>query len=138
MPPARSPAGHVAAPASTLIEVRVAELRQLFDKIDPSPFRERDLDVAPAGSLPLRLVAGARRRTAGRALECHARRHRVSGAGAQRRLAVGLAGAASRRPATDRLAGASCPASDPPSNPNPDDHDAVPEASTPSGDDAIS
>jgi hypothetical protein len=31
-------------PASTVIEVRVAELRQLFNAIDPSPFRERDLD----------------------------------------------------------------------------------------------
>ena len=29
-----------------LIEVRVAELRQLFNAIDPSPFRERDLDPA--------------------------------------------------------------------------------------------
>lgn len=29
---------------STLIEVRVAELRQLFDAMDPSPFRSRDLD----------------------------------------------------------------------------------------------
>jgi hypothetical protein len=27
-----------------MIEVRVAELRQLFNAIDPSPFRERDLD----------------------------------------------------------------------------------------------
>jgi hypothetical protein len=27
-----------------IIEVRVAELRQLFNAIDPSPFRERDLD----------------------------------------------------------------------------------------------
>jgi hypothetical protein len=27
-----------------VIEVRVAELRQLFNAIDPSPFRERDLD----------------------------------------------------------------------------------------------
>lgn len=27
-----------------LMEVRVAELRQLFNRIDPSPFRERDLD----------------------------------------------------------------------------------------------
>jgi hypothetical protein len=27
-----------------LIEVRVAELRQLFNAIDPSPFREKDLD----------------------------------------------------------------------------------------------
>ena len=29
---------------ATVIEVRVAELRQLFNAIDPSPFRERDLD----------------------------------------------------------------------------------------------
>jgi hypothetical protein len=27
-----------------VMEVRVAELRQLFNRIDPSPFRERDLD----------------------------------------------------------------------------------------------
>ena len=27
-----------------IIEIRVAELRQLFDAIDPSPFRQRDLD----------------------------------------------------------------------------------------------
>jgi hypothetical protein len=40
----RSPAGDVVTPASTVIEVRVAELRQLFNAIDPSPFRERDLD----------------------------------------------------------------------------------------------
>ncbi len=38
-------AGAVAVgPASSVIEVRVAELRQLFNAIDPSPFRERDLD----------------------------------------------------------------------------------------------
>jgi hypothetical protein len=30
--------------AATVIEVRVSELRQLFDSIDPSPFGERDLD----------------------------------------------------------------------------------------------
>jgi hypothetical protein len=42
-----------------VIEVRVAELRQLFNAIDPSPFRERDLDpraeefiVEWAGDLP--------------------------------------------------------------------------------------
>jgi hypothetical protein len=29
---------------SVIIEVRVAELRQLFNSIDPAPFRERDLD----------------------------------------------------------------------------------------------
>ena len=39
----RTPAGDVVAPASTVIEVRVAELRQLFNAIDPAPFRERDL-----------------------------------------------------------------------------------------------
>ena len=33
-----------AAPPSRVIEIRVAELRQLFHAIDPSPFRERDLD----------------------------------------------------------------------------------------------
>jgi hypothetical protein len=33
-------------PSSAVIEVRVVELRQLFNSIDPSPFRERDL--APA------------------------------------------------------------------------------------------
>jgi hypothetical protein len=30
----------------TVIEVRVAELLQLFNSIDPAPFRERDLDPA--------------------------------------------------------------------------------------------
>ena len=37
-------AGDTIAPGSRVIEVRVAELRQLFNAIDPSPFRERDLD----------------------------------------------------------------------------------------------
>src|SRR5215204_5097513 len=40
---ARRSAGDVVAPASKVIEVRVAELRQLFNAIDPSPFKERDL-----------------------------------------------------------------------------------------------
>jgi hypothetical protein len=31
-------------PPASVIEVRVAELRQLFNAIDPSPFHERDLD----------------------------------------------------------------------------------------------
>ena len=31
-----------------IIEVRVAELRQLFDALDPSPFQERDLDLRAA------------------------------------------------------------------------------------------
>jgi hypothetical protein len=30
--------------SSQLIEIRVTELRQVFSSIDPSPFRERDLD----------------------------------------------------------------------------------------------
>ena len=29
---------------SGTIQVRVGELRQLFNSMDPSPFRERDLD----------------------------------------------------------------------------------------------
>lgn len=37
-------AGDEIATGSRVIEVRVAELRQLFNAIDPSPFRERDLD----------------------------------------------------------------------------------------------
>jgi hypothetical protein len=37
-------AGDPIPPACRLIEVRVAELRQLFNAIDPSPFNERDLD----------------------------------------------------------------------------------------------
>jgi hypothetical protein len=45
-----APAAHQAGdpvPANCeRIEVRVAELKQLFNAIDPSPFRERDLDPA--------------------------------------------------------------------------------------------
>ncbi len=37
-------AGDAVPPGSAVIEVRVAELRQLFNAIDPSPFRDRDLD----------------------------------------------------------------------------------------------
>ena len=37
-------AGDSIATGSRVIEVRVAELRQLFNAIDPSPFRERDVD----------------------------------------------------------------------------------------------
>ncbi len=49
MPPAPTPirpaaAGDPVPPGCRLIEVRVAELRQLFNAIDPSPFQERDLD----------------------------------------------------------------------------------------------
>ncbi len=41
---ARSSAGDTIPTECRAIEVRVAELRQLFNAIDPSPFRERDLD----------------------------------------------------------------------------------------------
>jgi hypothetical protein len=37
-------AGDPIPPKCALIEVHVGELKQLFDAIDPSPFRERDLD----------------------------------------------------------------------------------------------
>ena len=37
-------AGDPIPPKYRAIEVRVTELRQLFNAIDPSPFRERDLD----------------------------------------------------------------------------------------------
>jgi hypothetical protein len=37
-------AGDAIPPACAVIEVHVAELRQLFNSIDPSPFQERDLD----------------------------------------------------------------------------------------------
>ena len=37
-------AGDPLPPNCELIEVHVSELRQLFNAIDPSPFRERDLD----------------------------------------------------------------------------------------------
>jgi hypothetical protein len=40
----RSSAGDSIPAECRVIEVRVAELRQLFNAIDPSPFRERDLD----------------------------------------------------------------------------------------------
>jgi hypothetical protein len=45
-PGARS-AGDPIPPGCVRIEIHVAELRQLFNAIDPSPFREKDLD--PAG-----------------------------------------------------------------------------------------
>src|SRR5215470_10110862 len=37
-------AGDAIPPNCAVIEVHVSELKQLFDAIDPSPFRERDLD----------------------------------------------------------------------------------------------
>jgi hypothetical protein len=41
--PAHS-AGDVLPQRCQIIEIRIAELRQLFNAIDPSPFRQRDLD----------------------------------------------------------------------------------------------
>src|SRR4051794_19706019 len=37
--------GDPIAPNCEVIEVHVAELKQLFNAIDPSPFREKDLDA---------------------------------------------------------------------------------------------
>jgi len=37
-------AGDPIPPKCAVIEVHVGELKQLFDAIDPSPFRDRDLD----------------------------------------------------------------------------------------------
>ena len=45
MPPQpRSSAGDALPQRCQVIEIRIAELRQLFNAIDPSPFRQRDLD----------------------------------------------------------------------------------------------
>jgi hypothetical protein len=44
VPQPRSSAGDALPQDCKAIEVRVAELRQLFNAIDPSPFRQRDLD----------------------------------------------------------------------------------------------
>jgi hypothetical protein len=41
---AKPAAGDPISPRSVRIEVAVGELRQLFNAMDPSPFRERDLD----------------------------------------------------------------------------------------------
>jgi hypothetical protein len=53
-------AGDALPPHCQVIEIRIAELRQLFNAIDPSPFRRRDLDpraeefiVAWATDLPV-------------------------------------------------------------------------------------
>src|SRR5690348_4735276 len=40
----KASAGDPIPPKCAVIEVHVGELKQLFDAIDPSPFRERDLD----------------------------------------------------------------------------------------------
>jgi hypothetical protein len=51
-----------------LIEVHVSELKQLFNAIDPSPFRERDLDPN-AEEFITDLVADSGRSGAGRQTE---------------------------------------------------------------------
>jgi hypothetical protein len=43
--PEQDSAGDPIPPDCEVIEVHVAELKQLFNEIDPSPFRERDLDA---------------------------------------------------------------------------------------------
>jgi hypothetical protein len=43
-PQPRSSAGDALPQRCQVIEIRIAELRQLFNAIDPSPFRQRDLD----------------------------------------------------------------------------------------------
>src|SRR3954464_11265452 len=48
--PAEPRSGGDSIPARcVLIEVHVGELKQLFNSIDPSPFRERDLDPSTEG-----------------------------------------------------------------------------------------
>ena len=44
LPQPRSSAGDALPQRCQVIEIRVAELRQLFNAIDPSPFRQRDID----------------------------------------------------------------------------------------------
>jgi hypothetical protein len=44
LPPPRASAGDALPQPCQIIEIRVRELRQLFNAIDPSPFRQRDLD----------------------------------------------------------------------------------------------
>jgi len=43
--PEQDSVGDPIPPDCEVIEVHVAELKQLFNEIDPSPFRERDLDA---------------------------------------------------------------------------------------------
>ena len=42
--PARAVAAARPAPGAAVLELRLGELRQLFNSMDPAPFRERDLD----------------------------------------------------------------------------------------------
>src|ERR1700684_1183817 len=63
----KASAGDPIPPKCSVIEVHVGELRQLFNAIDPSPFRDKDLDPkaedfivgwakAPPRNAPLALV----------------------------------------------------------------------------------
>ena len=51
-------AGDPIPPSCRRIEVHVGELWQLFNAMDPAPFRERDLDPAAdrLGAMPVRIV----------------------------------------------------------------------------------
>ena len=44
-------AGDPIAPKCSVIEVHVGELKQIFNAIDPSPFRDKDLDPKAENSL---------------------------------------------------------------------------------------
>lgn len=131
MPVEPTSAGDAIPPKCQVIEVRVAELRQLFNAIDPSPFRERDLDPQAEkfivdwsrdlhGEAPLALLVHLER-AAGRADEAVALREAIHeffaqrAAGSRRNLrqlfrrgrislAIGLAFLASSIAAGDGLA----------------------------------
>ncbi len=47
-PDSRLAAGPGAGAGSTVLELYLAEMRQLFNSMDPAPFRERDLDPKAA------------------------------------------------------------------------------------------
>lgn len=59
---------------SQIIEVRLAELRQLFNAMDPSPFRDQDLDPRAEAFI----VEWARATSTRRALRALFRRGRIS------------------------------------------------------------
>jgi hypothetical protein len=58
----RQSAGKPIFPNCELIEVHVAELKQLFRKIDPAPFHDRDL-MAPGLAGGIGLESSSMRRT---------------------------------------------------------------------------
>ena len=57
MPELKTSAGDPLPPHCRPIEVHVAKLKQLFNAIDPSPFRERDLDPNAHDWWPIRQEA---------------------------------------------------------------------------------